>query len=152
MGYKMVILEEVFNSLADMQGEIIMRDGKLYTCDQLNSSKQHMKQQGDKVFNFHLINEEAELSDGDTVLVNAKTYNNEIHIFSEDACPPPNVTNRNICSKILSSTDSDLNLPNIPKELIKDAIDYCNGSETMLTELQSEGAAKIVYLNTNIVK
>ena len=55
-----VLIEIYFNLIEEMQGDIILRDNKLYTCKQLNTLQLHKKESNDKVFELILISLEDE--------------------------------------------------------------------------------------------
>ena len=50
-----VLVEIKFNSIEEMQGDIILRNDKIYTCKQLNILQLHKKESNDKVFELILI-------------------------------------------------------------------------------------------------
>ena len=76
-----------------------------------------------------------DINDGDLVIVKSENgiFNNEIRVFSNDSAPPPYVCNKNICKKIVGSTDSKLNLPEPSKELIFDYVESRQKENNHLT-------------------
>ena len=55
-----VLVEIKFNSIEEMQGDIILRNDKIYTCEQLNILQLHKKESNDKVFELILLSLESE--------------------------------------------------------------------------------------------
>ena len=55
-----VLVEIKFNSIEEMQGNIIRRNDKIYTCEQLNILQLHKKESNDKVFELILLSLEDE--------------------------------------------------------------------------------------------
>jgi len=86
------ILLEIHGSIEDIQGSIIMRNNKLFTSAMLNSALAHKKISSDRVFEIYLIDEDAEIKEGDWC------YNNKIGLgnYFVDA---ENNTHDIICTK-----------------------------------------------------
>lgn len=77
-----VLVEIKFNSIEEMQGDIILRGNKLYTCEQLKALQLQKKENSDKVFELILISLEKEkIEEGDTYF---SKYGNNIDIITKD--------------------------------------------------------------------
>lgn len=77
-----VLVEIKFNSIEEMQGDIILRGNKLYTCEQLNALQLQKKENSDKVFELILISlEDENFKEGDVYFCK---YGNTIDFITKD--------------------------------------------------------------------
>lgn len=132
---KPILVPVEYISLAKLQGNLIMRDNKLYTCDQLNQLQLHGKVEGNRAYNIVLIDTEAEIVDGDWYC-----YEDYISGISKliggisnipiSGCGS-NFTNSRKPKKIISSTNKSHNLPQLSEESIELLISYYNQHKRM---------------------
>ncbi len=78
---------------------------------------------------FVLVDEKAEIKPGDKVLVNGITYKNEIHIFQNYPCPPPDVTNKSICKLIIADESTCIQTYSEIIEIIEEIKGFMEGAK-----------------------
>lgn len=131
MKLKPIKVDIAFDSLAELQGNIIERDGKLYTCAELNDLGQHEKREGDKAVEFCLVDTEAEIEEGDHVYSELnKTVIRKVYLKKGKLCYGmagnsfiinPKTTHKAVCS----SEDRDY-MPMLSDKSISSLIEFYN--------------------------
>ena len=150
-----VIMLETTKDIKEMQGSIIMRNNRLFTCNELNSAIAHKKLHTDRTFELYLIDESAEIKEG---IYFYDSESNEVHksfgllngliLISENS---PIGCNPSFCSKIIASTQQLEGIPQLSEQSIKLLVDYYNKNGKMpeFVDINSNKTFTTEYIELN---